>query len=206
MSSLTIPLVLLLLFATLSPARAESLWAKGTPNTAYLFIDTRARRPGDLLTIAVVEATDISNKDSRSMDKETSTSSIFNLKASSSGNVSTRSANADFEPSLSSARKFDGKAEYTSDRSIVDNMTVVVTSVMPNGNLVIEGTRTRTVSGEERVVRVTGLVRPIDIQPGNIIASQYIANFHVAYEGKGPDSHFSNQNWLGRIMNCVWPF
>jgi flagellar L-ring protein precursor FlgH len=206
MKDLNIPLVLLIVLAAATTGRADSLWAKGAPYSAYLFVDSRARRPGDLLTIVVQESTDIEHKDSRSMDTETTTGGVFTLQASSTGNINTKTATADFEPTLSSTRKFDGKADYSSDRTIADRMTVVVMAVQPNGNLLIEGTRTRTVSGEERRMRVTGIVRPLDIGPGNIVLSQFIANFHVTYQGKGPETHFVDQNWLGRIMNCLWPF
>ena len=85
-------------------------------------------------------------------------------------------------------------------------MTVTVIDVLPNGNLLIEGTRRRVVSGEERMLRVSGMVRPSDITVNNLVESQFIANFQVSYGGKGTDSRFTNQGWFSRIVNHVWPF
>ena len=200
---------LLLLLAALVSAgyvRADSIWQRRESNSAYLFVDLRARRVGDLLTIVVQETTGIDDNDQRQMQKDTNTSGLFNFKGTTTGNVASRAAAADFSAQTGSSRSFSGSAKYTSDRNFTDNMTVMVIDVLPNGNLVIEGFRRRVVNKEERVLRVTGLVRPLNIGPGNIVLSQYIANPHFSYVGKGPDSSFSNQGWIGKIMNRVWPF
>jgi flagellar L-ring protein precursor FlgH len=190
-----------------SPACGESLWDRRDYRSAFLFVDTRARRVGDVLTVVVREATDIDNKEKRALNKSHDTRGSFLTKGSSSGTVfSTRSLAADFNAEVDSSRKFDGNAEFSSQRELVDRMTVTVMDVLPNGNLVIEGTRRRLISGDERVLRVSGVVRPIDIGAGNIVESQFIANFHVSYEGKGVESKFVNQGWMSRIVNHIWPF
>ena len=85
-------------------------------------------------------------------------------------------------------------------------MTVTVVGVLPNGNLVVEGRRCRVITHETRVLVVSGVVRPLDIGPYNTVQSSFIADFQVVYEGKGPESSFTNQGWLGKIVNYVWPF
>jgi flagellar L-ring protein precursor FlgH len=188
-------------------ARGESLWDRRDYRAAFLFVDSRARRVGDVLTVVVREATDIDNKEKRALNKSNDTRGSFLTKGNSSGTVfSSRSLAADFNAEVDSSRKFDGNAEFSSQRELVDRMTVTVMDVLPNGNLVIEGTRRRLISGDERVLRVSGVVRPIDIGAGNIVESQFIANFQVAYEGKGVESKFVNQGWMSRFVNHVWPF
>src|SRR5439155_18956768 len=105
-----------------------------------------------------------------------------------------------------SQRKFDGQANTSIDRKLVDRMTVVVVGVLPNGNLIVEGHRTRIISREARTLVVKGIVRPIDISAGNIIQSQYIAEFCVNYEGRGPESSYTEHGWLGKMVNKLWPF
>ena len=61
-------------------------------------------------------------------------------------------------------------------------------------------------SGDERILRISGVVRPIDIGAGNVVESQFIANFQVAYDGKGVETKFTNQGWMSRFVNQVWPF
>lgn len=85
-------------------------------------------------------------------------------------------------------------------------MTVTVMDKLPNGNLVIGGKRRQVVSGEVRTLVVSGIVRPIDITPDNTILSQYVGDFHIDYVGKGPESEFANQGWLGKLLNVISPF
>jgi flagellar L-ring protein precursor FlgH len=188
------------------PIRAESLWDRREQRSAYLFVDSRARRVGDVLTVVVREATDIDNKEKRALNKSNETRGSFLMKGKSTGNISSKSLAADFNANGDSSRKFDGNAEFSSQRELVDRMTLTVVDVLPNGNLVIEGSRRRLISGDERILHVSGVVRPIDIGAGNIIESQFIANFQVAYEGKGVETRFTNQGWFSRAINHVWPF
>ena len=83
-------------------------------------------------------------------------------------------------------------------------MTVI--DVMPNGNLLVQGRRRLIVAGEKRTLLVSGEVRFADIAVDNSVQSRLVSNFEMSYEGKGPDSSFSNQGWLGKIVNRLWPF
>lgn len=190
------------LCGVLPSASAESIWDRRLPRAAFLFEDTRARRVGDLLTIVVRETTDINESDQRQLRKESKAAGLFNFKGATKGS----SASVSMDTSGSASRRFDGRADYTSDRRFLDRMTVTVIDVQPNGNLVIEGCRRRLLSGEERLLRVSGVVRPVDIGSGNIVQSQSIANFHVTYDGRGAESSFSNQGWFSQFLNHVWPF
>ena len=77
---------------------------------------------------------------------------------------------------------------------------------MPNGNLIVEGYRQRMITREMRTLKVMGIVRPADIGPLNTVQSQYLANLHITYDGRGPESSYTNQGWGGRIFNKIWPF
>jgi flagellar L-ring protein precursor FlgH len=85
------------------------------------------------------------------------------------------------------------------NRVFTDQMAVTVVDIMPNGNLVVEGYRSRIVQGEERVLRITGIVRQADIQVGNVIPSGAIANFRISYLGRGPATRTNKQGILTRI-------
>ncbi len=167
-------------------AHADDIWERRNPNAAYLFETNRARRMGDLLTISVQENTGIDQTEERDLDKETTTGSVFSFTGGTTGNVASKAASANYNTSLGSTRTFTGKANFTSARQFLDQMTVRVVRVLPNGNLVIQGTRSRIVTGETRMLIVSGIVRPIDIDVGNIVASQFIANFQISYQGAGP--------------------
>lgn len=204
-SRILLALVLGLLAA--APARADSIWERRDPKTAYLFHDYRARQVGDVLTIEVSEITAFEGQEKRELNKETKAGVTkgLNLKAAA-GSIMSRTFAGSGDATVGSQRKFDGTANNLIDRKFIDRMTVVVVGVLPNGNMLIEGFRKRVVSREVRVLRVTGIVRPADIGPWNTVQSQFIGNFSVIYEGRGPDSRATNRNWGGRIMNVLWPF
>ena len=185
---------------------AESLWKRRNPRFSFLFTDNNARRVGDLLTVIVRETTDIEHSDQRNMDKQSESGGRFSFAGESSGGLEGISAAADLDGSASTNRSFGGSAQYNSAREFLDRITVTVVDVLPNGNLLISGKRRRNVSGESRVLRISGVVRPFDIATGNIVQSQYIANFQIGYEGRGDESSFSNQGWFSRTVNRIWPF
>jgi flagellar L-ring protein FlgH len=207
MKRIGLGLSLLVMIASAPEVKAQSLWERRDPQTAYFFMDTRARNVGDLLTIVVNESTAVEGTDKKELNKQTSTSSSVTANANAAaGSNMVRKFAGEVDALLNSQRKFDGTANTSIDRKLVDRMTVVVVSVLPNGLLVLEGRRSRVISKEERTLVMTGIVRPQDIGPGNTILSQFVADFTVCYEGHGPESSYTNHGWLGTIMNKLWPF
>lgn len=185
---------------------ADSIWERRDPRAAYLFMDNRARRVGDLLTVMVNESTDASNTEQRKMAKDTAASGKFNFAGKTSGNSAGQAAAAALSIDQSADRSFQGSAQYQSNRQLLDGLMVTVVDVLPNGNLVVEGSRRRRVSNETRWLRVTGVVRPNDIMIPNMINSQSIADINIVYEGGGAESRFTNQGWMGRLTNKLWPY
>jgi len=203
---LRLPLALAGTLALGGSGRADSLWMRRDPHSAYLFVDNVARHVGDLLTIVIQESTSIDSDEQRDNEKKTTTLANYNMAGSTTGNVITKTAQAQLNNELDSDRKLEGSARYTSDRNLTDRVTVTVVDVLPNGNLVIEGIRRRLINGEERTLRLTGLVRPMDIAAGNTVLSQYVGNLQISLLGCGQDSAYINNGWLGCIMNHLWPF
>jgi len=182
--------------------RAQSIWAQRDPWRAFKFSDTGARRVGDLLTIIVRESTDVANKDQRKLDKDTAAGLKFDFSSSSDSG----SASAKLDTTNESNRKFDGSSQYSVAQQFTDHITARIIEVLPNGTFRVAGQRIRNVSGEVRQLTVSGIVRPMDISPDNMVESRFIADFQIQYTGNGAESRFTNQGWLGRIGNKVWPF
>lgn len=200
---------LLLLFSfLLAPAQtqAESLWKKRKNRRAFLFVDSKARRVGDLLTVVVSENTDVDSSEDRGASKSAEAGGEFSLNTSAGGGFGTQASNAALDFSKKSNRKFDGESSFSSNSAFTDRMTVTVMDVQPNGNLVISGQRRVRIAGDERTLIVTGLVRDLDIGPDNVVNSRHIAELKLVYESAGPSQRFSRQGWLGRFVNAVWPF
>lgn len=187
-------------------AEADSLWPKRNLRRASLFDDSRAVRTGDLLTIIVSESTQVRNSEDKGLSKSANASGAFDLSAASSGGFGLTGADGNLTFSKSSNRNFDGAANYQNSQVFSDTMTVTVTGVSSEGNLILEGTRSIQVAGEFKTLNVSGIVRPIDIGPDNTVSSRFIANLTATYETDGPDRRFTRQGWWGRSMNKVWPF
>jgi flagellar L-ring protein precursor FlgH len=188
------------------PAPADSLWSRKNRRDAFLFEDNRGRQIGDLLTVAINENSNIGNTEQTTLSKTATMAHSFSFKGDSSSGTNSLKGAADLSLSGSSNRALNGQANLTSVRTYTDAMTVAIIDILPNGNLVIEGHRTRLVAGEERTIRLTGIVRPTDIGAQNTVLSQFVGNFQLSYVGKGPDTQFNHYGWFGRAMNFIWPF
>jgi flagellar L-ring protein precursor FlgH len=195
------------LFACINSVGADSLWERRNPYYANLFWDTKARRVGDTVTIILNETTNFQGQETRTLKKNTINSANAKLDMNYTAGKSTkRNFNGAFSESVNSDRELNGTSNYQSNRNLIDNMAVQVIQVLPNGNLVVEGFRTRVVQGEERTIRLSGIIRPIDIGINNTVQSQFIGNFTMEYFGKGIETSYTSNGWLGRLMNKVWPF
>ncbi len=104
--------------------------------------------------------------------------------------------------------KNDFKGNGSSDRkgSITASLGGRIVEVLPNGNLVIVGTREMKVNNESQVITVTGVARREDIDPDNRIKSTYLADARIAYYGKGVLADSQKPGWLTRLLSGIWPF
>lgn len=182
--------------AVVGQASADDIWARRDPRIANLFQDNRARSVGDIVTLVINESTTENEREQRQHNK----ANTFNGAASIFGVPQVANSDGAF------ARTFAGSAQFTGGRTFVDRIALTVVDVMPNGNLVVEGFRSRLTLGEERVLRITGVVRVQDIAAGNVVQSGSLANARLSYLGRGPTTRQVNQNFLGRVMNRIWPF
>lgn len=188
-------------------ARADSIWDRRDPRYANLFQDNRARHIGDVLTIVISENAVVNETDQRALDKGTNTTGSIDYAGSSSANGGGGQTGAlTFSLANAFRRRFAGNASLTSNRVFTDRMAVTVVDMLPNGNLVVEGFRSRVVAGEERVLRVTGIVRQQDVGFASTVPSAVVANLKLSYLGRGPTSRTVNQNYMGRALNLLWPW
>ncbi len=187
---------------------ADSIWQRHNFFSSFLYVDTRARRPGDIVTVNIVENTDIQHQDQRNLNRTSDTGGGLSLKGNieGTGKTAARTATAGVTPDVSANRSFTGTSAYNINQTFTDTVTCTVVAVHPNGNLAIEGFRQRTVTREVRTLRLTGVIRPNDIAFDNTIPSTFVANFQIQYLGRGAETSFTNQGWLGRMLNRLMPF
>ena len=157
------------------------------------------------MKVTVNENTDATNKEERKLKKDTAASGKLDFSGATGASSAGKAAAAKVTADASSDRSFQGSAQYQSNRQLLDGLTMTVVDILPNGNLLIEGSRDRTVSNEHRLMRVSGLIRPNDVDISNTISSLFIADIKIRYEGGGVESRFTNQGWVGRFTNRLWP-
>ena len=183
---------------------ANSLWRNGS---RAFFKDQRAARIGDLLTVTVniTDKANLSNETQRSRsNKEDSGITDFigaqTLGAQAKKVLPGRILTAD------STASSDGKGSVNRQEALQTNVAAVVTQVLPNGNLVVEGKQEIRVNFEIRELIVAGIVRPEDIQSDNTIDSSKIAQARIAYGGRGQISDIQQPRYGQQVMDVLLPF
>ncbi len=189
-----------LVFIATGAVEGSSIWAKRGKNKKTVYADDVARQIGDILTISISENSTVDNKAKRDMSKNTDRSSSFN------GELGNLADIGDFGMAASSDNSLSGKADYKDERKFLDSITVVVTDILPNGNLVVSGQRKRDIAGDIQTIDISGVVRPSDIAFNNSIKSEQVAELKLLTKNSGISSSYTKPGWLGRIFDILWPF
>ena len=173
----------LLLGAGLTSAISESL-----------YMDIKSSEVGDLLTIVVVESTQAS----RTASTQTKKQGSVGFRMDSSGAITSNGA------ALSADHMGDGTTK--SSGALRTTVTAMITEVLPNGYLKVEGTRQLTINNEKEILMVSGVCRRVDISANNTIRSNQLANATIEYTGEGWIAKQQKPNILLRILVGILPF
>jgi flagellar L-ring protein precursor FlgH len=183
---------------------ANSLWRNGSRS---FFKDQRAHQIGDLLTVTVniTDQANFANETQRSRtNKEDSGITDFlgakTLGAQAQKILPGRILTAD------STASSDGKGSIQRQESLTTNVAAVVTQILPNGNMVVEGKQEIRVNFEVRELIVAGIVRPEDIQSDNTIDSSKIAQARISYGGRGQIMDVQQPRYGQQVMDVLLPF
>jgi len=181
----------------------NSLWRTGS---RAFFKDQRAHQIGDILTI-IVNINDQANwqnetQRSRQNSEDSGITNFFGKPKVPIMNapVPTRIFTADSNASS------DGKGSIAREEAVLTNVAAVVTQVLPNGNLVVEGKQEVRVNFEIRELIVAGIVRPEDIQSDNTIDSSKIAEARIAYGGRGQIMDVQQPRYGQQVLDVLLPF
>lgn len=176
-------------------------------NAKGFFKDQRAHKVGDILTVDVTisDKAKIANATARSRSSDNTMGaggalgSLFNK---------VLPANVDASAAVSANSGVDDSGSGSVDRSetVSTQVAAIVTQVLPNGNLVIEGHQEVRVNFEVRDLIVAGIVRPQDIGSDNTIPSAKIAEARIAYGGRGQITDVQQPRYGDQILDAILPF
>lgn len=189
-------------------AQSNAMWNRRDSRFINLVADVKAHQPGDLLFILIQEQSDIENRAQRTMRKQNNSKSEGQASYSLGGDVGTASANGNFDQESAASRDFTGNTQLLVEQEFNDQFTVKVIDVLPNGNLLVAGTRSVLIEGDTRKLKLTGVVRGVDISTRNSIPSNLVSELQLSYataEDDGAERRFLNQGWLGKKLNKLWP-
>jgi flagellar L-ring protein precursor FlgH len=181
----------------------NSLWRNGS---RAFFKDQRAHQIGDLVTVTVniSDKAAVANETQRSRanKEDGGVDSILGRKTVPLYNVTVGGRLFTADSSSSS----DGKGSVNRQEALQTNVAAVVTQLLPNGNLVVEGKQEIRVNFEIRELIVAGIVRPEDIQSDNTIDSSKIAEARIAYGGRGQITDVQQPRYGQQLMDIILPF
>jgi flagellar L-ring protein FlgH len=200
-------LLVSVLLALVSAAAAESLWTAAGSGERAMFADRKAARVGDILTVVVQESA--------------ATQSSQTKKTNSGATVDAGVEQFLFPPGLSrlgthkgalpaiklsGTNDFTGGGQVNNTQSLNARAAVLVTDVLPNGNLVIEGVRRVVSAGETQHVVLHGIVRGDDVSAANTVASSNIADARVEFISEGSLTDAQRKGWLAKLYDRLRPY
>lgn len=184
------------------------LLQEAAPGTIYtagseirLWEDRKAARVGDILTVRLYEKTNATKNSQTTTGKSTEVSlanpTVFGTPLSYGGTPM-------LEGSLGGTTDFDGKGASSQSNSLSGDITVTVLERMPNGNLRIGGEKWVTLNQGQEFIRLSGIIRPDDIDPDNSLLSTRIADAQITYSSKGVLAAANKMGLISRFFNSVF--
>jgi flagellar L-ring protein precursor FlgH len=188
------------------PASANSLWRVGA---RAFFNDQRASRVGDILTVNIdiddSAKTTNATSSSRTSGVNAGVPHFFGLETTL-GKIMPGAYDPENMIGTKSSTSNAGAGQVNRSEKISLTIAAVVSGVMPNGNLVIQGTQEVRINGELRKLTVAGIVRPEDISSANTIRHTQIAEARISYGGRGDISRVQKTPAGQSLLEKFSPF
>jgi flagellar L-ring protein FlgH len=182
-----------------------SLWSSRMRGS--LVSDNKAREVGDVVTISIVESAKASKeattKTARTSGLEASWSGVYDALGSQwnvGGKPLGTSHKVDF------ANNFDGQGATTRSSAMTAFITARVVHVLPNGNLLVRGSREVRLNNENQFIYLQGIIRPEDVSSSNVVLSTFVAEAVIEMNGQGSVSDKQRPGWVARALDWAWPF
>lgn len=162
-----------------------------------LFETPRARHPGDILTVYLIENTN-AQKNASTTQKKNDQEQIVN--ATFLGRPIQLGGGYSMDFNLNNQRQFTGQGQSLQNNQITGSISVTVAKVLPNGNMIVQGEKWIRINQGKEFIQLSGVVRPQDVKADNSITSDRVANARISYGGTGQINNTNAQGWLSRIL------
>ena len=186
-----------------SAPASPSLFSPAASNL-FLFVDVKARSVNDIVTIQILENASASNSANTSTDREgesnASAPSFFGLEQGASA--------LNFASILQGLSDLSFAGQGTTSRSgtLTASLSARVVEVLPNQDLVVEGTKLVTINQESHRLTLRGVVRSRDVSPNNLVLSSSIAHMEVKFDGKGVVTDANEPGFFYKLFQLITPF
>ena len=174
---------------------------------------------GDILTVVLNESTQAQRRNGLNTSKEVSNSPLSQLVAAFGAGLPVgRGSRTSTDKEILVKRglkSLDYTSQNRSDKGVGSSdqagslngaLAVIVTRILPNGTLFVEGKKNLLFSEGREEVYVSGLVMPADVQPDNTVLSSRIAQANISYQGRGDLADVARSSWGTKVFNKYWPF
>jgi len=190
-----------------NPVLGESLWTKKNNRERSMFADRKASQAGDILTVIIDESSTMANTQRTTTSKKSSIANEINqfLFSPSASGFGTHNGELP-KTNITGDNSYEGGGNISNRQSFSGRASLTVIDKLPNGNLVLEGIRVVSFSGETHYMVLHGIVRPEDITPGNTVFSSAIADARIETVTEGSLTVTQKKGWLNKINDLINPF
>ena len=179
-----------------------------TDRSPDFYQDLRARNVGDIIVVEIVENSKAKKKNDTKAERTNEYEASVPHFLGYSGGLRREAGSTSSDPLIGAnlTSSHDAKSELKKEDSMTSSIGCTVIEKMPNGNLVVRGSRELQVNGETQYIILQGVVRPTDVTSTNTVYSTQLADARIYYTGRGVLSDKQKPGWLARLLDNIWPF
>jgi flagellar L-ring protein FlgH len=203
-------------FAPVYPPAAEKSQSNSgaifSSRTDNWFGRNKSYQIGDVVTVLLNEETQTERNVAANLNRK-STNNVLAASSGLSSAIQNLSIGGSKLGGVMQGIKMDG-AEITNSgggqdsktAKLIGAVTVTVVEVLANGNLVVRGEKQLALTEGSEIIQLSGIIRPTDISPSNMVQSSRLANAQIAYRGTGDLANASKPGWGTSALMKIWPF
>ncbi|MEN9353598.1 MAG: hypothetical protein RL318_923, partial [Fibrobacterota bacterium] len=163
-----------------------------------LFTDHKSHRLDDLITVIVDEK----NKATNNAGTRTKTDSKTRFESEKGKGATSAVPRAKSKTDAQGI--FDGEGTTQRRGDVNATVSARVVGVLTNGNLEVEGSKEVVINEETEILKVSGIVRPEDIDANNQVRSSSLANARITYSGRGSTSSAMEKGVLAMLFDWLF--